>query len=124
MGSHGVVGSERRSSVRGGGCGVRVAAGEGWVLGAGVGGCPWGRRGGGVGVRWAEVEVGGDVIDPSERCVFVLGGIMLWASEEGAEPGEQRRFAVTSREELQAVADEILQKVAVFVACSIEAECF
>ena len=53
-----------------------------------MGGCPWGRRGGGVGVRWAEVEVGGDVIDPSKRCVFVLGRIMLWASEEGAEPGE------------------------------------
>ena len=27
MGSHGVVGSERRSSVRGGGCGARVAVG-------------------------------------------------------------------------------------------------
>ena len=66
---------ERRPSVRGGGSEARVAAGEGWgwVGVAGVGWCPWGRGGGGVGVKWAEGEVGGDVIYPSQWCVFVLG---------------------------------------------------
>ena len=55
-----------------------------------------------------ELVLGGDVIDPCERCVLILGRVMLWAFEEGAEPGEQWRFAVASREELEAVADEVL----------------
>ena len=37
---------------------------------------------------------------------------MLRASEKGEEPGEQRRFAVAARKELQAVSDEVLEEVA------------
>ena len=70
------------------------------------------------------VDVGVDIIDPSKRCVFVLGRVMLWASEERAEPRQQRRSGVASSEELEAIADEMLEVVMVFVTGSIEADCF
>ena len=53
----------------------REGAGPEWVLlkDGGVGGGARGAgEGGGVGVRWAEVEVCSDVIDPCQRCVVVL----------------------------------------------------
>ena len=44
---------------------------RGWEGARGAGGE------GGVGVRWAEVEVGGDVMYPRQWCVAILGWVML-----------------------------------------------
>ena len=48
----------------------------------------------------------------------------LCSSTARTEGRVRRRRREAVREKLQAVADEVLEEVAVFVACCIEADCF